>query len=62
MEVKDWIKEKGSLMESESQRLDEDINSLLSSSSFGILSQEEQTSLSQLRMEKNKIQEHYLLT
>ena len=52
MEVKDWIKEKGSLMESESQRLDVDINTLLSSSSFGILSQEEHTSLSQLRIKK----------
>ena len=38
MEVKDWIKEKGTLMEFESQRLDVDINTLLSSSSYGILS------------------------
>ena len=62
MEVKDWIKDKSSHMESESRRLDGDINSLLASSSFGILSLEEQTSLSQLRMRKNKILEHYLLT
>ena len=54
MEVKDWIKEKGSLLESKSQRLDVDINTLLSSSSFGILSQDEQTSLSQLRIKKKR--------
>ena len=42
-------------MESESQRLDVDINTLLSSSSFGILSQEEHTSLSQLRIKKKDI-------
>ena len=37
-EVKAWIKEKGSLMEVESLRVDEDISTLLSNSSFGILS------------------------
>ena len=46
LEVKDRIKDKSSHMESKSQRLDEDIKSLLSSSSFGILSHEEQTSRS----------------
>ena len=49
-------------MESESQRLDVDISTLLSNSSFGILSQEEQLSLSLLRTEKKKILEHHLLT
>ena len=60
--VTNWIKDKSALMVSESRRLDEDINSLLSNSSSGILSHDEQTSLSQLRREKNKILEHYLLT
>ena len=51
-DVKDWIKEKGTFLESESHRLDKDINTLLSCSSFGILSQEEQLSPSLLRTEK----------
>ena len=41
-------------MEVESLRLDEDISSLLSNSSFGILSHEEQLSLSQLRTKKEE--------
>ena len=43
-------------------RLDMDISTLLSNSSFGIISQEEQLSLSQLRTKKKNILEHHLLT
>ena len=49
-------------MEAESLRLGEDISSLLSNSSFGILSHEEQLSLSHLRTKKKMILEHHLLT
>ena len=49
-------------MDANSKRLDLEISSLLTNSSFGILSQEEQISLSQLRFEKKKILDHHLLT
>ena len=39
-DVKEWIKQKGSSLENESHRLDEDISKILSNSSYGILSQE----------------------
>ena len=42
--------------------MDREICSLLSSSNFGILTYEEQLTLSQLRPEKKKILDHYLLT
>ena len=61
-EVKGWIKEKGSILESESHRLDLDISTILSGSVFGILSQEEQLSLSMLRSKKKKLLDHILLT
>ena len=60
-DVKVWIKDRCSLMDAGSKRLDLEINVLLSNSSFGILSQEEQSSLSQLRTEKKNILEHHLL-
>ena len=49
-------------MDANSKKLDLEISALLSNSSFGILSQEEQLSLSQLRTEKKKILEPHLLT
>ena len=54
-DVKDWIKEKGIVLESESHRLDKDISTLLSCSSFGIISHEEQLCLSQLRTKKEAV-------
>ena len=54
-EVKDQIKEKGTILESESHRLDKDISTLLSCSSFGIISHEEQLCLSQLRTKKEAV-------
>ena len=51
-DVKDWINIKGSSMESMSQRLDSDISILLSNSSYGILLNEEQSSLTEIRLEK----------
>ena len=49
-------------MEFESHRLDMDISTLLSGLASGILSHEEQLSLSQRRTRKNKLLEHFLLT
>ena len=62
LEVKGWIKEKSSIMESDLIRLDREIGSLLSGSSFGILSLEDQMSLTLLRSKKKKMLEHHLLT
>ena len=47
-EVKTWIKQKFAEMEKESLGLDEDINSLLTSTSLGILTQEKQKTLNEL--------------
>ena len=44
------------------KRLDMEISSLLTNSSFGILTQEEQYTLSLLRSEQKKILDHHLLT
>ena len=49
-------------MESESHRLDLDISTILSGSVFGILSHEEQLSLSMLRSKKKKLFDHILLS
>ena len=61
-EVKVCIKDKCARMDANSKRLDLEMSSLLTKSSFGILSQEEQLSLSRLRSEKKKILDHHLLT
>ena len=47
-EVKTWIKQKYTEMEKESLSLDEDISSLLTSTSLGILTQEKQKTLNEL--------------
>ena len=47
-EVKTWIKQKSAEMEKESLILDEDISSLLTSTSFGILTQEKRKNLNDL--------------
>ena len=49
-------------MNLDSLRLDQDIETLLSSSLSGILSHEDQLALNQLRTKKKKMQDHYLLT
>ena len=61
-EVKDWTKDKSIILEADSHRLDQDIYSLLYSSNFGILTHAEQLNLSQLRSDRKKILDHYLLT
>ena len=61
-EVKDWTKDKSSFLENHSHRLDREIHSLLTSSNFGILTNEELLTLSQLRSDKKKFLDHYLLT
>ena len=61
-DVKGWIREKSSIMESKSIKLDKDISSLLSGSSSGILSHEEQLSLTLLISKKKKLMDHILLT
>ena len=49
-------------MNSDSIRLDKDIETLLSGSFSGIISHEDQLTLNQLRSKKKKLQEHNLLT
>ena len=49
-------------MDLDSIRLDEEIGTLLSGSSSGILSHEDQLSLTLLRSKKKKLLDHYLLT
>ena len=44
-EVKSWIKEKGTIMEMEYHRMDDEIGALLTCSSLGILSHEDQMNL-----------------
>ena len=61
-EVKVWIRDKNAQMDSEATCLDCAIVSLLSGSSAGILSHDDQESLIHLRVEKKKILEHYILT
>ena len=51
-EVKSWIKHKVTDMEKESHSLDDEIRSLLSSSSSGILAHEDQSTLNMLRSKK----------
>ena len=55
-------KEKGSILESECQKIDLDIDDILSGSAFGILTLEEQFALSQLRLRKKSLTDHILLT
>ena len=45
LDVNRWIKDKGSILESECQQIDSDICDILSGSNFGILSLEEQSTL-----------------
>ena len=51
-QVKDWTKEKGSILESDSLKIDEEIGVLLSGSSSGILSLKDQLTLDLLRSKK----------
>ena len=60
-EVKSWIKQKVVDMEKDSLSLDEDISSLLSSSSSGYLTHEDQMTLNVLRSKKKDILKHYFL-
>ena len=61
-EVKDWIKNKSSVMEKDSLRLDVEIRSLLTSTTLGILSQDDQMTLNDLRLKKKNLMAHELLT
>ena len=61
-EVKSWIKQKVTDMEKESHSLDDEIRSLVPSSSSGILTHEEHFTLNVLKSKKKDILEHHLLT
>ena len=61
-EVKSWIEQKTAEMDKESLSLDDDICSLLTSSTSGILSQDNQKTLNELRSKKKIILAHRLLT
>ena len=61
-EVKSWTKSKSSVMEKDSLRLDVEIMSLLTSSSSGILSQDDQMNLNDLILKKKNLMAHELLT
>ena len=61
-EVKSWIKQKVADMEKESHSLDDEISALISSSSLGILSHEDQLTSNILTSKKKVFLEHYLLT
>ena len=61
-EVKAWIKNKSSVMEKDSLRLDVEIRSLLTSTTSSILSQDDQMTLNDLRLKKKNLMAHDLLT
>ena len=61
-EVKAWTREKEKSMNSDSLRLDKDIESLLMGSFSGNFTHEDQFDLNHLRSKKKKLQEHLLLT
>ena len=61
-EVKAWTREKENSMNTDSMRLDKDIETLLWGSLSGIITHEDQQALNQLRSKKKKLQEHNLLT
>ena len=61
-EAKTWIKNKCDSMDTVTKSLDLAIESLLSGPSNGILSMDELAQLAQLRSEKQKILDHFLLT
>ena len=61
-EVKAWTKNKSSVMEKDSLRLDVEIRSLLTSTTLGIISRDDQMTLNYLRLKKKNLMEHELLT
>ena len=61
-EVKVWTKAKVVSLESVSLKLDKEIRDLLSNTSSGILTLEEQHTLNNLRLKKKKVLDHHLLT
>ena len=61
-EVNALTKSKSSVMEKDSLRLDVEIRSLLTSTTSGILSQDDQKTLNELRLKKKSLMTHELLT
>ena len=54
-DVKSWTQEKENSMKSDAMRLDKNIETLLSGSFLGILTQEDQYAMTQLRSQKQKL-------